>query len=127
MSARRHFWGGVYPPVFAYVWETGEIRGLFSYVGEIRGIEEAAQDRPTADSLQSTVMSRGMTTRGCTPGFLRKSAQTAGRTRDRCDPENERVCKSLKTWRDECEELVGRANERRGAEDGGGVRTDPSA
>ena len=123
MSARRHFWGGVYPPVFAYVWETGEIRGLFSYVGEIRGIEEAAQDRPTADSLQSTVMSRGMTTRGCTPGFLRKSAQTAGKTRDRWDTENERVRKSLKTWRGECAESVTRVSEQCAEEDRGGVRT----
>jgi len=45
-----------------------------------------ARNWPTADSLQSTVKSRGMTTQGCTPGFLRKSAQAAGRTRDNCDP-----------------------------------------
>jgi hypothetical protein len=45
-----------------------------------------------------------MTTQGYTPSFLRKSAQAAGRTLDSCDPEKERVRKSLKTQRDECEE-----------------------
>src|SRR6266481_9767658 len=69
-------------------------------------------------------MRRGMTTQGCTPGFLRKSAQAAGRTRDSCDPKNERVRKRLKTGRDECEELVARASEqRKEEEDRGGVGT----
>ena len=79
------------------------------------------RDWPTADSLQSTVESRGMTKQGCTPGFLRKSAQTAGRTRDSCDPKNERVRKSLKTRGDECEKLVTRASGQREEEDRGGV------
>jgi hypothetical protein len=65
---------------------------------------------------------RGMTTQGCTPGFLRKSAQPAGRMRDSCDPKNERVRKRLKTRRDEYEKLVTRAGEQRGEEDRGGVR-----
>jgi hypothetical protein len=51
---------------------------------------------------------------------LRKSAQAVGRTRDRCDTENERVRKSLKTRRDEWKELVTRASEQREAEDCGG-------
>jgi hypothetical protein len=117
MSARRHFWVGYTPPVFAYVGETKDIRGWCSYGGEIKEMEEVVRDWPTADSLQSTVESRGMTTQGCTPGFLRKSAQTAERTRDSCDPENERVRKSLKTRRDEWESLVIRASEQRGEED----------
>jgi hypothetical protein len=123
MSARRHFWVGYTPPVFAYVGETKEIRGWCSYAGEIKEMEEVARDWPTAtaDSLQSTGKSRGMTTWGCTPSFLRKSAQTAGRTRDSCDPENERVRKSLKTRRDECEKLVTRASEQRGEQDREGV------
>jgi hypothetical protein len=62
-----------------------------------------------------------MTREGCTPRFLRKSAQSAERTRDSCDPKNERVRKSLKTRKGECEELVTRANEQRGEEDRGGV------
>jgi hypothetical protein len=62
-----------------------------------------------------------MTREGCTPGLLRKSAQTAGTTRDSCDPKNERVRKSLKTRKDECEKLVTRASEQRGEEDRGGV------
>ena len=61
MSARRHFWVGYTPPIFAYVGETKEIRGWPSYVGEIKEIEEVARDWPTADSLQSTAKSRGMT------------------------------------------------------------------
>jgi len=32
---------------------------------------------------------------GCTPGFLQESAQPVGRTRDSCDPKNERVRKRL--------------------------------
>jgi hypothetical protein len=44
-----------------------------------------------------------------------------GRARDSCDPENERVRKSLKTRRDECEELVTRASEQREEEDREGV------
>jgi len=62
-------------------------------------------------------------TRGCAPGFLRKSAQPVERRRDSCDPKNERVRKCLKTRREECEELVTRANEQRGEVDRGGVRT----
>ena len=68
-----------------------------------------------------------MTTQGYTPSFLRKSAQAAGRTLDSCDPEKERVRKSVKTRGDECTELMARGSERQGAEDRGGVRTDPSA
>jgi len=63
----------------------------------------------------------GITMEGCTPGFLRKSAQTAEKTRDSCDPEKERVHKSLKTRRDECAKLVIRANEQREEENRGGV------
>ena len=62
-----------------------------------------------------------LTAQGCTPGFLQKSAQAAERTRDSCDSENERVGKSLKTRRDECEKLVTRASAQRGEEDRGGV------
>jgi hypothetical protein len=47
---------------------------------------------------------------GGTPGFLRKSAQGVDRTRDSCDPKNERVRNSLKTRRDECAQLVARAS-----------------
>ena len=65
--------------------------------------------------------SRGITTWGCTPGFLWKSAQAEERTRDSCDPKNERVRKSLKTRRDECENLVTRASEQRGEGDRGEV------
>lgn len=65
-------------------------------------------------------------TKGCTPGFLRKSAQPVGRTRDNCDPENERVCKSLKTRRDECKELVSRASEQSGKGDRGEVQANRS-
>ena len=39
--------------------------------------------------------------------------------RDSCAPENERVRKCLKTWRDEREELVTRASEQRGEDHGG--------
>jgi hypothetical protein len=60
---RKEFWLEIPPPpVFAYVGETKEIRGGCSYVGEIKEMEEVARDWPTADSLQSTVKSRGMTT-----------------------------------------------------------------
>ena len=51
----------------------------------------------------------------------RKCEISGERTRDSCDPKNERVRKSLKTRRDECEKLVTRASERRGEEDRGGV------
>jgi len=39
MSARRHFPQGVYPPVFAYVRETKELRTEIWYVGETKGLE----------------------------------------------------------------------------------------
>jgi hypothetical protein len=64
-----------------------------------------------------------MTAQGSTPDFLRKSAQPAGRTRDSCDPKNERVRKCLKTRRVECEKLMTRASEQREEEDRGGVQT----
>jgi hypothetical protein len=60
---------------------------------------------------------------GCTPGFLLKSGQAVGRTRDRCDPRDERLRKCLKTRRGECEKLVTRAGERGGEQDRAGVRT----
>jgi hypothetical protein len=60
--------------------------------------------------------------KGDSPPTLKgKSAQSAERARDSCDPKNERVCKSLKTRKGKCEELVTRANEQRGEEDRGGV------
>ena len=61
-----------------------------------------------------------MTTWGCTPGFLRKSAQPVGSARDRCDSGNERARKCLKIRRDECEELVARASEQREEKKRGG-------
>jgi hypothetical protein len=39
MSARRHFWVGVYPPVFAYVGEIKELRAENLYVGETKDLE----------------------------------------------------------------------------------------
>jgi hypothetical protein len=38
MSARRHFWGRGYPPVFAYVGERKELWEEFLYVGETLGL-----------------------------------------------------------------------------------------
>jgi hypothetical protein len=61
------------------------------------------------------------------PRYFAEIAQLAGRTRDRCETEKERVRKSVKTRGDECTELMARGSERQGAEDRGGVRTDPSA
>jgi len=39
MSARRHFLQGIYPPVFAYVGETKELRAEIWYVGETKDLE----------------------------------------------------------------------------------------
>jgi hypothetical protein len=39
MSARRHFEVGVYPPVFAYVGETKELRTEIWYGGETKDLE----------------------------------------------------------------------------------------
>jgi hypothetical protein len=41
----------------------------------------------------------GWTRGGCTPGFWGKSAEDVGRMVDRCDTENERVRKYLKSKR----------------------------
>ena len=98
----------------------------------VKGVMESGQRRMKgrqADSIairENGVPGKGGESgriRGCTPGFLRKSAQPVGRARDSCDPRNERVRKCLKTRRDECEELVTRASEQRGEEERGGVRT----
>ena len=90
MSARRHFLGGVYPPVFAYVWEIKDIRGWFSYVEEMKELGEFVGDglaHPApclgsagilpARKRDGTLAGRmpalpGMTTYGCTPGILRR-------------------------------------------------------
>ena len=47
--------------------------------------------------------------------------QAAERTWDSCDPKKERVRKSLKTRRGECEKLATRASEQRREEDRGGI------
>jgi hypothetical protein len=105
-------------------------RGEVDVVKGVMGSGQRLERGRQADSV--AIREKGVPGKGsesdktwrCTPGFLRKSAQPVGRTRDRCDTENERVRKCLKTRRDECEELVTRASEQRGEEEHGGVRTD---